>query len=304
MRNSTAGAQALTPGRRHLNLSTAKKRLLALEGHACNFCGTTEAFLSVDHLVSRARGGDEHLSNLQLLCEPCQLKKADLDIAGLKQKGYHAEARRLAEVLRARSTWNEDDIATRLANATRTNYLVPYERYTCYTEQHQFGYALTERMITCGMSEAQLRKQVARITGNCYGRNIGRWRRTQYPSPPFFRALSLTLDWPLKTMCRHVDFNHYRFAPCAAVCHPLMPYFLQKAWHCIDVRSAVANRAPALSKSLVVYLKFGLLYQPLIAHLCEILPTLTPELLHECSIRRLTIFPTRKKELDTLLEQL
>lgn len=40
----------------------------------CQLCGTEES-LSVDHIVPRNLGGDDNLSNLQVLCSSCNSSK-------------------------------------------------------------------------------------------------------------------------------------------------------------------------------------------------------------------------------------
>ena len=36
-----------------------------------------EVMLTVDHIIPKARGGSNELHNLQVLCEPCNVAKAD-----------------------------------------------------------------------------------------------------------------------------------------------------------------------------------------------------------------------------------
>jgi 5-methylcytosine-specific restriction protein A len=58
-----------------------KTRALALErdGHRCTHCGSTER-LNVDHIVARAKGGTDDLTNLRTLCHRCHASKtAKLD---------------------------------------------------------------------------------------------------------------------------------------------------------------------------------------------------------------------------------
>jgi HNH endonuclease len=44
------------------------------DGFKCNSCGT-DKYLSVDHKVPVSKGGTSALSNLQILCRPCNSKK-------------------------------------------------------------------------------------------------------------------------------------------------------------------------------------------------------------------------------------
>jgi hypothetical protein len=60
--------------------SWAVKAVVARDQGACADCGINitfrlEATQHIDHIVPLARGGTNNLSNLQLLCEPCNLKK-------------------------------------------------------------------------------------------------------------------------------------------------------------------------------------------------------------------------------------
>jgi 5-methylcytosine-specific restriction endonuclease McrA len=45
--------------------------LLEKWGHACAYCGTRTGPLQVEHIVPRARGGSDRVSNLTLACAPC-----------------------------------------------------------------------------------------------------------------------------------------------------------------------------------------------------------------------------------------
>lgn len=262
------------------SLMLAKQQLIALEGPVCNFCGADDRFLVLDHVVARAKGGDEHITNLQLLCEPCNILKADLDVAGLKQKGLHREATRLQEALSARANWNEDVIETALQNAAAELPTQRYERLTVYTQQHDFGKALTARMVDRGITETRLRREIAGIVGNCYGKNISRWRRTQYPCPAFFRAISIVLEWPLKMMWHFVEPASYFCAPKAEVCQPLMPYLIQEGYQVNTLCADIGKRFPGeLESDTYAFFKTGILYKHIIPTLTAMIPTLTPELL-------------------------
>ncbi len=56
----------------------------------CAWCGAPEG-LVLDHKLARALGGNNALSNLQLLCPPCALRKA------VAENKATAEARRIAQ---------------------------------------------------------------------------------------------------------------------------------------------------------------------------------------------------------------
>lgn len=52
--------------------------VLRRDRYACRFCGRTapEAVLHIDHVVPRAQGGRDVASNLQVLCDECNLGKS------------------------------------------------------------------------------------------------------------------------------------------------------------------------------------------------------------------------------------
>jgi 5-methylcytosine-specific restriction endonuclease McrA len=54
-----------------------REYLLEKEGRRCAYCGATGVPLQVEHLVPRARGGSNRVSNLTLACEPCNQKKGN-----------------------------------------------------------------------------------------------------------------------------------------------------------------------------------------------------------------------------------
>ena len=52
-----------------------REYLLAKWDHACAYCGATEVPLNLDHIVPRARGGSNRVSNLACACIPCNEEK-------------------------------------------------------------------------------------------------------------------------------------------------------------------------------------------------------------------------------------
>jgi hypothetical protein len=58
-----------------------KERIAVLQGgDFCTACGERQALLHVDHIVPVSRGGSiDHVTNLQLLCGPCNAGKSALD---------------------------------------------------------------------------------------------------------------------------------------------------------------------------------------------------------------------------------
>ena len=52
-----------------------REYLLAKWNHACAYCGATDVPLNLDHIVPRARGGSNRVSNLACACIPCNTEK-------------------------------------------------------------------------------------------------------------------------------------------------------------------------------------------------------------------------------------
>lgn len=52
-----------------------REYLLEKWGRRCAYCATQDVPLQIEHIVSRARGGSDRVSNLALACEPCNQKK-------------------------------------------------------------------------------------------------------------------------------------------------------------------------------------------------------------------------------------
>ncbi len=54
--------------------------LLEKWGRRCCYCGATNVLLQIDHVVPKARGGSDRVSNLVLACEACNLEKGTQDV--------------------------------------------------------------------------------------------------------------------------------------------------------------------------------------------------------------------------------
>lgn len=72
-----------------------REYLLEKWGRACAYCDATNVPLEVEHILCRARGGTNRVSNLTLACEPCNGKKGTL----LIQDFLATQPERLAHIL-------------------------------------------------------------------------------------------------------------------------------------------------------------------------------------------------------------
>jgi 5-methylcytosine-specific restriction endonuclease McrA len=89
-----------------------REYLLAKWNRTCTYCGAQNVPLQVEHIVSRALGGTDRVSNLALACEPCNLKKGTQQI----QEFLIHDEKRLASILAQAKAPLKDATAV---NATR-----------------------------------------------------------------------------------------------------------------------------------------------------------------------------------------
>ncbi len=73
---------------RRYNSTHNRKFLYGEQGGHCAGCGThfQQQHLEVDHIISRQKGGTDHLENLQLMCPNCNRIKGDRGMAYLQTK--------------------------------------------------------------------------------------------------------------------------------------------------------------------------------------------------------------------------
>lgn len=55
----------------------SRKNILRRDGHRCQYCGRSDVPLTVDHVIPRARGGEDAWENLVGACVRCNNKKGD-----------------------------------------------------------------------------------------------------------------------------------------------------------------------------------------------------------------------------------
>ncbi len=54
-----------------------RKNIFIRDSHKCVYCGRGDLPLTIDHVVPRARGGEDSWENLVAACVPCNNKKGD-----------------------------------------------------------------------------------------------------------------------------------------------------------------------------------------------------------------------------------
>ena len=77
-----------------------REYLLTKWEHACAYCGATEVPLNLDHIVPRARGGSNRVSNLACACIPCNEEKGARPVEEFLAKQPKALARIKAQAKR------------------------------------------------------------------------------------------------------------------------------------------------------------------------------------------------------------
>jgi 5-methylcytosine-specific restriction endonuclease McrA len=63
-----------------------REYLLLKWGHACAYCRKQDVPLQVEHIVPKAKGGTNRVSNLCIACQPCNDKKGTQDLAQFLKK--------------------------------------------------------------------------------------------------------------------------------------------------------------------------------------------------------------------------
>jgi 5-methylcytosine-specific restriction endonuclease McrA len=58
-------------------LAFSKKNILRRDNYTCQYCGTLNHPLTVDHIVPKSRGGETNWTNIVVACKPCNLKKGN-----------------------------------------------------------------------------------------------------------------------------------------------------------------------------------------------------------------------------------
>jgi 5-methylcytosine-specific restriction endonuclease McrA len=55
----------------------SRKNVLRRDGHRCQYCGKSDVTLTVDHILPKARGGNDAWENLVAACVGCNNRKGD-----------------------------------------------------------------------------------------------------------------------------------------------------------------------------------------------------------------------------------
>ncbi|MCX6141479.1 MAG: HNH endonuclease [Candidatus Kapabacteria bacterium] len=58
-------------------IELSRKNILRRDGYRCQYCGSNQSPLTVDHIIPRSRGGNDIWENLTCACVKCNNKKGN-----------------------------------------------------------------------------------------------------------------------------------------------------------------------------------------------------------------------------------
>jgi 5-methylcytosine-specific restriction endonuclease McrA len=58
-------------------ISFSKKNILRRDNYTCQYCGTSDHPLTVDHIMPKSRGGKTNWTNVVVACKSCNLRKGN-----------------------------------------------------------------------------------------------------------------------------------------------------------------------------------------------------------------------------------
>ena len=62
---------------RRKEIVLSRKNILKRDNHTCQYCGIRSVPMTIDHVISRKKGGEETWDNLVAACEPCNTRKGN-----------------------------------------------------------------------------------------------------------------------------------------------------------------------------------------------------------------------------------
>ncbi|HIG51553.1 MAG TPA: HNH endonuclease [Candidatus Marinimicrobia bacterium] len=65
---------------RRKEIVLSRKNILKRDNHTCQYCGKKSVPMTIDHIISRNKGGGDSWDNLVAACVPCNTKKGNLSL--------------------------------------------------------------------------------------------------------------------------------------------------------------------------------------------------------------------------------
>jgi ATP adenylyltransferase len=159
---------------------SARYEVLRRAGSRCELCGISsqEVQIDVDHIVPRAKGGNNDLSNLQALCRTCNSQKRDRDDTDFRAL-HAAYDERVADCLFCGIEQERVVASNALAYAIRDGFPVTEHHTLVIPKRHVADYfELTQAEVNAvnrllHEQRAALQKLDATVTGFNIGMNCG-----------------------------------------------------------------------------------------------------------------------------------
>ena len=62
---------------RRKEIVLSRKNILKRDNHTCQYCGVRSVPMTIDHIISRKKGGEDTWDNLVAACVPCNTRKGN-----------------------------------------------------------------------------------------------------------------------------------------------------------------------------------------------------------------------------------
>ena len=72
--------------RHRWNIQLTKQNVLKRDRRTCQYCGATEKYMTVDHIIPRSHGGGESWENLVCACPSCNNRKGSRTLEQLEME--------------------------------------------------------------------------------------------------------------------------------------------------------------------------------------------------------------------------
>ena len=69
---------------RRKEIVLSRKNILKRDNHTCQYCGKKSVPMTIDHIISRNKGGGDSWDNLVAACVPCNTKKGNHSLRNIQ----------------------------------------------------------------------------------------------------------------------------------------------------------------------------------------------------------------------------
>jgi len=159
---------------------TVRYEILKRAHYRCELCGVSaeEKALQVDHIVPRARGGSDDISNFQALCYSCNATKRDrddTDFRAMAESYHHREASCVFCDIDEQRIVSENELAVAILDGYPVTeghtLIIPKRHVSSYFDLHQPELNAVQRLLQ--EQKSLLTTNDPEITGYNVGVNCG-----------------------------------------------------------------------------------------------------------------------------------